>query len=223
MLAKCQMLCYSIQVGKRKMLSIRKYGRLVKGLRRRPLTAETGVRFPYLLRLIEWQEPVKRFLPFLFSVLDFAIIRKSVCFAQIEPQEENKMEIFLAMILIWGLSVWRTPSAAAVREEVQREVRQARTISKPRKATAVPNKPRRQKLTREEEALKTRSRASSQACTYEAAYSKGKPDRVGGRGDYETVTPNGMERIRCGYCGAQNFVPVGSRNHYHCYFCWEKL
>ena len=34
------------------------------------------------------------------------------------------------------------------------------------------------------------------ACTYEAAYSKGKPDRVGGRGDYETVTPNGMERIR---------------------------
>ena len=26
-----------------------KYGRLVKGLRRRPLTAETGVRFPYLL------------------------------------------------------------------------------------------------------------------------------------------------------------------------------
>ena len=49
MLAKCQMLCYSIQVGKRKMLSIRKYGRLVKGLRRRPLTAETGVRFPYLL------------------------------------------------------------------------------------------------------------------------------------------------------------------------------
>ena len=143
------------------------------------------------------------------------------------------MEIFLAMILIWGLSVWskknvrkikedrtserpiqRTPSAAAVREEVQREVRQARTMSKPRKATAVPNKPRRQK---------TRSRASSQACTYEAAYSKGKPDRVGGRGDYETVTPNGMERIRCGYCGAQNFVPVGSRNHYHCYFCLEKL
>ena len=165
-----------------------------------------------------------------------------MCFAQIEPQEENKMEIFLAMILIWGLSVWskknvrktkedrtserpiqRTPLAAAVREEAQREVRQARTISKPRKATAVPNKPRRQKLTREEEALKTRSRASSQACTYEAAYSKGKPDRVGGRGDYETVTPNGMERIRCGYCGAQNFVPVGSRNHYHCYFCWEKL
>ena len=49
MLAKCQMLCYSIKVGKRKMLPIRKYGRLVKGLRRRPLTAETGVRFPYLL------------------------------------------------------------------------------------------------------------------------------------------------------------------------------
>ena len=67
MLAKCQMLCYSIQVGKRKMLSIRKYGRLVKGLRRRPLTAETGVRFPYLLRLIEWQKPVKRFLPFCYN------------------------------------------------------------------------------------------------------------------------------------------------------------
>ena len=243
------MLWYSIQVGKRKTLSIAEYGRLVKGLRRRPLTAKTGVRFPYLLRLMKWQKPVKRLLPFLFSTDSFAIIMKSMCFAQIVPQEENKMEIFLAMILIWGLSVWskknarrakedrmpgpaqRTsgqsfqgrPSTSAAREEVQREVRQARTMSKPRKATAVPNKPRRQKLTREEEALKTRSRASSQACTYEAAYSKGKPDRVGGRGDYETVTPNGMERIRCGYCGAQNFVPVGSRNHYHCYFCWEKL
>ena len=155
------------------------------------------------------------------------------------------MEIFIAMILIWGLSTWakrntqksledraqkmpeqsfqRTSSTAAVREEVQKEVRQAKTMSKPRRATAVPNRPRRQKLTREEEALRVRSKASSQACTYEAAYSKGKPDRVGGRGDYETVTPNGMERIRCGYCGAQNFVPVGSRNHYHCYFCWEKL
>lgn len=179
----------------------------------------------------------------LFSVLDFAIIRKSVCFAQIEPQEENKMEIFLAMILIWGLSVWskknvrktkedrtserpiqRTPSAAAVREEAQREVRQARTISKPRKATAVPNKPRRQKLTREEEALKTRSRAPVRHVLMRRHIPKERPDRmVGGRGDYETVTPNGMERIRCGYCGAQNFVPVGSRNHYHCYFCWEKL
>ena len=63
MLAKCQMLCYSIQVGKRKMLSIRKYGRLVKGLRRRPLTAETGVRFPYLL--LKTQE---QFVPEFFVV-----------------------------------------------------------------------------------------------------------------------------------------------------------
>jgi len=166
-----------------------------------------------------------------------------VFLAQIIPQEENKMGKLIVLILIWGLGVLANTkkakenksrqtqaqsfrgrsSTAAVREEVQREVRQARTMSKPRKATAVPNKPRRQKLTREEEALKNRSKASSQACTYEAAYSKGKPDRIGGRGDYETVTPNGMERIRCGYCGAQNFVPAGSRNHYHCYFCWEKL
>ena len=29
------------------------YGQLVKGLRRRPLTAETGVRFPYWLRTVE--------------------------------------------------------------------------------------------------------------------------------------------------------------------------
>ena len=64
MLAKCQMLCYSIQVGKRKMLSIRKYGRLVKGLRRRPLTAETGVRFPYLL--LKTQEQI---VPEFFCVL----------------------------------------------------------------------------------------------------------------------------------------------------------
>lgn len=164
------------------------------------------------------------------------------------------MEIFIAVLLIWGLSVLskrdasraredraqkpaqRTSgqslkdmfSTVVMREEVQSKVgqktTQETTLKKPvRRATAVPNKPRREKLTEEEEALKTRSRASSQACTYEAAYSKGKPDRIGGRGDYETVTPNGMDRIRCGYCGAQNFVPAGSRNHYHCYFCWEKL
>ena len=60
MLAKCQMLCYSIQVGKRKMLSIRKYGRLVKGLRRRPLTAETRVRFPYGLFTIIYNSPTRR-------------------------------------------------------------------------------------------------------------------------------------------------------------------
>jgi len=41
--------------------------------------------------------------------------------------------------------------------------------------------------------------------------------------DYEPGTPSGMDRIKCAYCGAENFVPAGSRQHYHCYFCWEKL
>ena len=25
------------------------------------------------------------------------------------------------------------------------------------------------------------------------------------------------------YCGAENFVPAESHEHYHCFFCWEKL
>ena len=105
--------------------------------------------------------------------------------------------------------IQRTPSAAAVREEAQREVRQARTISKPRKATAVPNKPRRQKLTREEGSLEDPVKGIQSGMYFMRRHiPKEKPDRVGGRGDYETVTLNGMERIRCGYCGAQNFVPV---------------
>ena len=66
-------------------------------------------------------------------------------------------------------------------------------------------------------------KAARDNCHYEAAYSKGKPDRIGRRGDYEPGTPSGMERIKCAYCGAENFVPAGSRQHYHCYFCWEKL
>lgn len=62
-----------------------------------------------------------------------------------------------------------------------------------------------------------------QECSYRASYSKGRPGRVGLRGDYETVVPEGKERIRCAYCGAENFIPEGTKDHYHCYFCWEKL
>ena len=150
------------------------------------------------------------------------------------------MEILIAMIVIWGFSVCMKskkkvearstdrsgemmPSATAVKKEMQKEAGQVFAEVRKRRVTAVPNKPRRQKLRKEEQEIRTRTRASSEDCTYEAAYSKGKPDRIGGRGDYETVTPKGMERIHCSYCGAQNFVPAGSKNHYHCYFCWEKL
>ncbi|MDO4260634.1 MAG: hypothetical protein Q4C82_01025 [Eubacteriales bacterium] len=89
--------------------------------------------------------------------------------------------------------------------------------------TAVPNKPRSASRSREEEAIRIRTRSSRESCHYEAAYSKGRPDQVGRQGDFDLVTPEGMERIKCGYCGAQNFIPAGSREHYHCYFCWEKL
>ena len=82
--------------------------------------------------------------------------------------------------------------------------------------TAKPNQPRPKERKMERQAARDN-------CHYEAAYSKGKPDRIGRRGDYEPGTPSGMERIKCAYCGAENFVPTGSRQHYHCYFCWEKL
>ena len=86
--------------------------------------------------------------------------------------------------------------------------------------TVKPNQPRSKERKMERQMERQAKRDN---CYYEAAYSKGKPDRIGRRGDYEPGIPSGMERIKCAYCGAENFVPTGSRQHYHCYFCWEKL
>lgn len=35
--------------------------------------------------------------------------------------------------------------------------------------------------------------------------------------------PGGQKCIACGYCGAENLIPVMSREHYSCYFCREPL
>ena len=35
--------------------------------------------------------------------------------------------------------------------------------------------------------------------------------------------PQGMRRVTCSYCGADNLVPQGSRQKYTCYFCREEL
>lgn len=96
-------------------------------------------------------------------------------------------------------------------------------VPKQKQASAVPNIPKKLKRTKEEAAVEARTRASARECHYEAVYSKGKPSRIGGRGDYEPSTPSGMSRVRCAYCGAENFVPSRTSEHYHCYFCWEKL
>jgi hypothetical protein len=90
-------------------------------------------------------------------------------------------------------------------------------------ASAEPNKPKAIRRTKQEETVELKTRASSSACTYKAAYSKGRPDKLGLRGDYEPQVPSGMIRMKCAYCGAESFVPVSGREHYHCYFCWEKL
>ena len=57
------------------------------------------------------------------------------------------------------------------------------------KPTAKPNQPRQKERKMERQAARDN-------CHYEAAYSKGKPDRIGRRGDYEPGTPSGMERIK---------------------------
>ena len=91
------------------------------------------------------------------------------------------------------------------------------------KASAVPNKPRVNRKMQEPETPGLQPDTGKKSCTYEAAYSKGKPSRIGMRGDYETNIPSGMKKVVCSYCGAENFVPAGSHEHYHCFFCWEKL
>ena len=35
--------------------------------------------------------------------------------------------------------------------------------------------------------------------------------------------PNGKRRINCGYCGAENLIPMIPRTRYSCYFCREPL
>ena len=104
----------------------------------------------------------------------------------------------------------------AVREE---EVKKRKTPQ----ASAVPNQPRVKRTRRTPEAPDRQPASSGKTCTYDAAYSRGKPERVGLRGDYETSIPSGMEKVSCSYCGAENFVPAGNHEHYHCFFCWEKL
>ncbi len=94
---------------------------------------------------------------------------------------------------------------------------------KKQKASARPNQQREVKQTVQEKRYSEQTKISSENCSYEAAYSKGQPARLGLRGDYgEEICP-GQICVRCGYCGAENLVPSGSREHYHCYFCWEKL
>lgn len=35
--------------------------------------------------------------------------------------------------------------------------------------------------------------------------------------------PDGYQCVACGYCGANNLIPVASRERYGCYFCRERL
>lgn len=150
------------------------------------------------------------------------------------------MQILVIVIIIWMVmkaqakkngeeDARRTSGRTAARSMTnhtfpkKRQASAVPNVPKKKQASAVPNVPKKLKRTKEEAAMEVRTRASSRACNYEAAYSKGKPSRIGGRGDYETSVPQGMSRIRCAYCGAENFVPAGTHEHYHCYFCWEKL
>ncbi len=40
---------------------------------------------------------------------------------------------------------------------------------------------------------------------------------------YGDSVPNGKRCIICGYCGAENLVPLVQRGPYSCYFCREEL
>lgn len=37
------------------------------------------------------------------------------------------------------------------------------------------------------------------------------------------LTPQGKRRVKCGYCGADNLVPMQPGTRYSCYFCREAL
>lgn len=135
------------------------------------------------------------------------------------------VEILIVIYVIWFIMKKRKKSGAKTASVSNRPKKTVSAVpNRPRKtASAIPNVPKKLQRSKEEMELEARTRESRKACHYEAAYSKGKPDRIGRRGDYEPAVPNGMVRVRCAYCNADNFVPAGTREHYHCYFCWEKL
>lgn len=120
---------------------------------------------------------------------------------------------------------WQKLSGSLAQKKASAVPNQSKTAPpvKRQKASAAPNRPKKVPRTKDEKAMEIRTSVSSAACNYEAAYSKGRPERLGIRADYEPATPSGKIRVRCRYCGAENFVPAGSYDHYHCYFCWEKL
>lgn len=138
---------------------------------------------------------------------------------------------FIIIVAMWKIIAKKLGGSASSSGTSRETVRKMATVTKKmasaepnkRRSSAIPNVPKKQVKTREEARMAVQTRASSRACKYEAAYSKGKPDRIGIRADYDPVTPSGRSRIRCSYCGAENFVPAGTHEHYHCYFCWEKL
>ena len=37
------------------------------------------------------------------------------------------------------------------------------------------------------------------------------------------LIPQGKQCVKCGYCGAENLVPMRTRTQYSCYFCREAL
>lgn len=145
------------------------------------------------------------------------------------------MELLVILVIIWFVlkkkkpevldSIKQNLGASKYKMSAKSGQRASAVPNVPgkRKESAVPNKPKQMKRTKEEVEVLVKTKASKADCHYEAAYSKGRPDRLGMRGDYEDVVPKGMVRVRCGYCNADNFVPAGTQNHYHCYFCWEKL
>ncbi|MCD8197866.1 MAG: hypothetical protein LUE24_12000 [Lachnospiraceae bacterium] len=106
---------------------------------------------------------------------------------------------------------------------MSKTVKPKKSPLKKQRASARPNQKREAKQTVQEKRYSEQTKISSDNCSYEAAYSKGQPARLGLRGDYGEEIRQGQICVRCGYCGAENLVPSGSREHYHCYFCWEKL
>ncbi|MBR5509693.1 MAG: hypothetical protein IKV59_06540 [Lachnospiraceae bacterium] len=137
------------------------------------------------------------------------------------------VELLIVIYIVWYIVKKKNKDTASKFPDAPKPLQKKRASAIPNRpkknVSAVPNVPKRIQRDSEESVLDMQMRESRRRCTYEAAYSKGLPDRVGKRGDYDPITPKGMVRIRCAYCNAENFVPSGTREHYHCYFCWEKL
>ena len=120
----------------------------------------------------------------------------------------NKISILsLATVLAFGAAVYANAAPVKKKEEITRNSQESTTEYLNRKA-------QQDELEHKKEAMQQQreERKNYGSITYAGRWYEGDP------------VPDSRKLVRCGYCGAENLVPLHDVvSKYNCYFCREKL